>query len=239
MFRDAATNSGGTGSPTTPVPASALNDVILWWCSQDDNTATLALPAGFTLLANGQVSGGLNGEAWMLGYKIAGAAESGSYAGTSDKASRYVCAAASFSGRTADVSIGAITTNAAANASPVSIIAPSLIALEHDDLSAIWIPDTSVAGAGTGFTPPGGWTERVDTNNVESNTGMATKEDVAAGASGTATGTFTMSSGTAGWTALLVRIGAATVPATNRRVGHAAFLRDLEDDTMKWPGHRP
>jgi hypothetical protein len=86
-------------------------------------------------------------------------------------------------------------------------------AVDDDDLLQISFPNTSVdlAGNGSLHTQPATYTERQDVEHtVYGDLAGFTKDNSAAGATGSVSSTFTVSSGTFDSAAYLVRIPSAT-----------------------------
>jgi hypothetical protein len=172
----------------------------------DGTTITLGFPAGFNVFTEVEVT--LDGQTISCGWKRLTAADSGSYTITSDSALDWVCQAAAFSGRDGQLPpvISANATSNSANASPVSVTANGVTAVTGDDLCWIGALDRSIDGGTVTFAPPTDYTERQDTLNGWSAQSIATRDNVSAGATGSITGTATLSTGTAGWASWLVRI---------------------------------
>lgn len=213
-YRDSTTASGTSATPSVAVPAGVqTNDIIILVCTQDGTTAVFQpadYPTGFTELF--QVTLTLDGQVVAVAWKRTTGADSGSYTfgdigvGTG----LWICQAVAFSGRdTGNPPVGTQATSNAANTSPVSINATGVTALLGDDLCWISAPDVTVDLSGTGHTAPASFIEREDDELSFDNLSIATRDNVAAGATGTVTGTFTMTSGTSGWAAYLIRIPAA------------------------------
>lgn len=202
--------SSSTSSLTVPVPASAaIDDIAIIVATVDTAAAvfeTADWPAGFAELAQADVT--RDGQTCAVGWKRLTAADSGIYTFGSPGASIGIIHCLLFSGRHATdppvVSSNAIDNTALTD--PVSIVANGVTAVAGDDLVWISVPDVTASGAGNGHAVPSGYTEQLDTENAFHNMCSATKENVSAGATGTQTGTFSITSGTSGYAAWTVRI---------------------------------
>jgi hypothetical protein len=220
-YRSSTSGTGTSTTLATTVPAGVqADDIVLLATTFDSNTASFSgkWPTGFTQLANGNLTA--DGQAYGLAWKRLTGADSGSYtlsALTGEGAAGWVCQAFAFSGRdTGNPPVNSTpATSNAANTSPVTIAANGVTALAGDDLCWLSYPDVSATGIGNGHTPPAGYTERQDAELGFSNLSGATQDNVSAGATGSVSGTFALTSGTSGWAAILVRIpaGAASTKA--------------------------
>ena len=202
----------GTGSPMSLTwPTVAANDIaqITW-------TVDTSAPGTITY-TNAIVSFGIDvastrdGQSAGVAWKRCTSTESGgtlSVSGTGIGAGNpYVVGVTIFSGRSTSVDPTALSTNnSAANSSPVTATAPSITASSGADLCVSYCPDPSVSGATNTWSYPGGWTERVNTENTFADLTMITQENVSAGATGTVVSTFTLTSGVAGWMAFHVHM---------------------------------
>lgn len=208
--------SGGTGLSVAVPAGAAANDIGIISVTIDDVDATMTV-TGFTAL--GTVSHPtLDGQSTGIFWKRLTGADSGNYTGTFGMAgvtNSWIVEAVLLSGRhLTDPPVHTQATNSTGNTSPVSINATTITALLNDDLIWIGSPDVSVSGAANVFTQPTGYTTLESAENAFSNLYTASKEAVAAGATGTVTGTITLTSGTSGWSAFLIRIPALPVGIT-------------------------
>lgn len=218
-YIDSTTNQGQSATPSVAVPTGmAAGYEVILACAIDALDAAFDVgdwPTGFTELGEVDLTG--DGHSFALGWKRLTGADSGSYTFGSLTAGSpgWVCQAIAFSGRhdTDPPTISTIATNNSANASPVTITANGVTALDGDDLLWIGAPDVRAAGIGNGMTAPSGYTEKEDqestTDGGWANLSMAIKENVSAGATGSVSGSFALTSGSSGWAAALVRIPAA------------------------------
>lgn len=228
-YVDSTTNQGaGETNLSVAVPAGVqANDDVILVVAVDFSTATIEAgdwPTGFLELDEVQLTG--DGQRVAVAWKRLTGADAGTYAigdidnvGSGSTAG-WVVQAIAFRGRhtTNPPVISTSATNNAANASPVTITANGVTALDGDDLLWISAPDVRAAGIGNGHTPPSTYTEAEDqestTDGGWANLSLAYKENVSAGATGTVSGTFALTSGSAGWAAWLVRLPAAAIPAS-------------------------
>lgn len=221
-FESATTNNGGgSDTPSTGVPSGAAAGKTALLLVQADNkvwTLSSGLPTGFTAfpLIDLDISDGARIRAF---WKRLTAADSGSYAfGSQGGFSDWLMCALLFNGRHAtDDPVASASESDAANTSPVTASGNGLTAVAHDDLVFLVCADPSGAGLVNSaplFPTPSGYTSRVNLEDtLTPGTGwnaMAafTKEDVSAGATGSPSSQFTLSSGNAGWGAYHIRIPA-------------------------------
>jgi hypothetical protein len=164
-------------------------------------------PTGFNLLATGALT--LDGQFCSVAAKLATGPESGNYV-VSDTSSRMQLTCIAFSGRQVTTNPTISTTNTVdvnIAPSPANVSANGLTASDGDDLIFIICTDSNNA-SGTptnALTAPSGYTLAQDTQNVDNACGVAYKENVSAGSTGTVTGVFTFTDAAAyvGW---LIRV---------------------------------
>lgn len=218
-YRSSSTNTGNSATPSTAVPVGvAADDIVILVASIDAAAAAFDpadWPAGFTELS--EVGLTLDGQRAAVGWKRPTGADTGSYTfGTLGVSGVWVCEAFAFSGRdtTNPPVVSTAATNNTANANPVTITANGVTAVAGDDLLWMSAPDVNATGIGNGHTPPAGYTERQDTELTFSNLSGATKDNASAGATGSVSGSFALTSGGSGWAAWLIRIPVAGGGAT-------------------------
>lgn len=205
--------SGASATPASP-PGVQENDHILLFGVVDSGAGfTPVLPPEFTPLLLGAVSTP-DGQGCVIGWKRATASEPATYTISPGVTADLTAWTMAFSGRsTRNQPQWTQTLNSSSNASPVSIGAAGITALASDDLLWIAIADQNALNIGTSFTPPGSYTERLDSVNQGAagfnSQSIATQDNVAAGTTGTVTGTFILASGTAGFIAFLFRLPAS------------------------------
>lgn len=233
-LRSSSTNSGSSATPAATVPTGvATDDIIIVVVGIDSSSAAFDsgdLPAGFTEFNETHIT--TDGHTAWIGWKRATGADSGSYTfGNVGASADWIAQAAAFSGRhTTDAP--ACSTTAVSNANnrtPITITANGVTALDNDDLIWASVPDVDTASDGNGHTAPTNYVEKQDAENVWANLSIATRENVAAGATGSIAGTFVTSTGTTdvGWAAWLARIPIAAAAAgqpTMKRGGGVAFM---------------
>lgn len=210
-YRSSSAGSSGGSPVSTSVPAgAAIDDIAILTINADNaNAATYTWPSGFTEIAASAITHDLHGQA--AAWKRLTAADSGTYDVSLSAGNNALLIAALFSGRHAsDPPVLTEAINNSGNSSPISVNATGVTAIDGDDL--VWIGGLDTLGSvGNGCAPPSGYTERQDAGGGAdvSNISLATLDDVAAGATGTVTGTYSLTSSTAGWAAYLIRIPVA------------------------------
>lgn len=218
-YRDSTTNSGSSATPSVAVPAGvAADDIVILVATIDASAANFQAgdwPTGFTELQEADIT--TDGHSAAIGWKRLTGADAGSYTfGNLGASADWIAQACAFSGRhTTDPPVAsAVNIQNTGQASPNTVTATGVTAVEGDDLLWASAPDVTASGDGVGHDPPTNFTEREDAENLWSNLSIATRDNVSAGATGDISGTFTHNN-TAGWAAFLVRIPAAgAAPAT-------------------------
>jgi hypothetical protein len=200
-----------------------------------DGATTVTFPAGFTQLATQARTG--DGQQSAVAWKRLTGADSGTYTVSWTGSNEAMIQAFAFSGRhaTDPPTISTTAGNNTGNTSPVSIAANGVTNLAGDDNLWISAPDIWVGGAWS-HTAPTGYTKQEDTTADFDCLCGATKENVSAGATGTVTGTLTLSGKQASWSAWLVRLPVASggggsrgvfmTPPLNGVGGGGSFFRD-------------
>lgn len=217
-FRSSSGSTGTSATPSTAVPTGVqIGDIVVLVVSADGAAVdfTGKYPTGFT--ESSEVDVTRDGQSVAVAWKRLTAVDTGSYTCASTGSSNdWACAAFAFSGRNAinDPVVTAATNNGA-NTSPITVTATGLAALAGDDLLWISAPDVKNASIGTGHTPPSGYTGQQDIGAGWTYMSGATRDAVGAGATGSVSGTFTISSSDAGWAAFLVRLQPVTVVASD------------------------
>jgi len=232
-YRDSTTASGNSDTPSVSVPAGvASGDIVVLVAAIDASAAvfdTGDYPSGFTELHDVDVT--FDGHSVSVSWKRLTGSDAGSYTfGALGASGDWICQAYAFSGR--DPSNPPTSTSNIQNSSqssPVTVTATGVTALDQDDLLWISAPDVNLNDVGTGHTAPSGYSEKEDAENAWSNLSGATKENVSAGATGSVSGTFTMSGNNCGWAAFLIRIPADTGPAGGYILQEDGFKIALED----------
>lgn len=210
------TGSGNSATPALTKPSVSVGDAVLASISLDfvSNVITLT---GFTQLAQGNITGP-DGHRYYVGWRRIDGTEGATFAASfGSGAGKYLYTMIPLTGRHAvnPPVAGAVTTSIAANASPITITAPAVVAVAGDDILHFVLPDVNADDIGSGFTAWALGAEIVDiegpagVGNLWCNLGVAKAENVAAGSTGTKATTFSLTSGAAGYATLLVRVPAA------------------------------
>lgn len=207
-------SQGNSSTCVCPVTGAGSGDIVILGVSLDVASVTsFGWPSGFTELAKGNLT--VDGHAWGLAWKRLTGTDSGTYTITVSTGGNNVCFAIPLTGRhaTNPPVAGTGTTNNTSNTSPITITAPGVTAIAGDDILHVALPDVSVAGGGNGFSAWALGTEILDVEGPSSalwsNVGVAKAENVGAGATGSKTTTFALSTGASGWWSGLIRVPAA------------------------------
>jgi hypothetical protein len=219
-FRNANIATGESTSPAVASTGVVSGDIAMLYYCMDQSGRTPTWPTGFTQLGIVDLTvadGGHGAFAW----KRAGGSEPGTYTITTDAVSTpdWVCGVSLFSGRhaTNPPVASTLSESDATNASPVTITANGVTAVDQDDLFWLAIPDVSVSAAANVWTPPSTYTIPTNGSGEIEFAALAAAylAAVAAGATGNQAGSLTLTSGTAGWGAWLTRIPAVAGAATS------------------------
>jgi hypothetical protein len=216
--------------PAVPVPNDAgavplqADDIVVWVVVYDATAPAFDPgdpPTGFVELGEVDLAGPDGHTAWV-GYKRLTGADTGTYtfAGSIGSSGKYLSIAVSFRGRhaTNNPEIGTPGSNTSSNASPVTVTADGLTLLAGDDVIFVSVPDVTATDVWTSFTPPTGYTVRTNVGDgvvSEFESGfhqasVAVKENASAGATGSVSGTVTLTGSAAGWIAYHIRIPSAS-----------------------------
>jgi hypothetical protein len=237
-FRSAGTATSGaiaTSSLTPGSPAGlAANDIIIVVVTGDASGNTYTYASGFTALYPSTAISTPDGQTMGVGWKRAVGGDTLTVTRSTTGVS-WVVQAFCWSGR--DVTnppvASTLASNSASNASPTTITANGVTAVLNDDLFWLGILDVTSSGASS-LTQPTGYTSRATTADTVDGFnifGAATKDAVAAGATGTVAGSMTHS-GTSGWFAGLIRIPAAS--GTSYDSSLALALSTLLESAFSW-----
>ena len=240
-YKTSFSATGNSGQPAITIPASsvAAGDVVVLACTADNQAWTLAsfTPTGFTSFREDDLTG--DGQSSQYMWKRATGADTGTYTYSSSigSAADWIVVAVVLSGRhaTDPAAISTAALNNAANANPVTVTANGVTAVAGDDLIMVSAPDVRAANVGNGHSAwPAGFTSRHDIKNAWVNLGVATRENVSAGATGNLAATFNLTSGSAGWAAALIRVPAAAGGGTNASPSSpaATAIGDLVDPSL-------
>lgn len=215
-YRSSTVNAANTNTPNTAVPAGiAANDIAILIAEVDSTSAVFQsadfTSAGFTLLDTASLAA--DGQRTAIGWRRCTGSETGSWTiGDVGVTGDTLCQAILFSGRHTTnppvASTATIVDPAAADTVNFSI--GGITALLDDDILMALLADIGLATPAFNMTVvPTNYTGRTNQTAPWCGGAMATRDAVAAGATGALTGTYTTSSSTnayAGWT---IRIPAA------------------------------
>jgi hypothetical protein len=225
-FRSGAISHGNSRQPSVVLPTGAgapqPGDRAIMIVADDGSAvsgyAQANWPSGFTRSGAGTLTG-VDGQTYAYGYKDLTAADTGSYTFAANALSlpiQWSCAVLFFSGRDAGTAptFTDNPNNSANTGTNIAAPATGVTAASGDDLCWALATDTNTSGGYNGATAPtspGTWTKQIDGENPVgwSAIAAATRDNVAAGATGTVTGHFALSGGSSGFTALLARLPAA------------------------------
>lgn len=212
------TNQGNGGTPSIAVPSGvAAGDIVVLVIQRDVAGATFTWPTGFTQLKDIDQTG--DGGSVGIAWKRLTGADAGTYTfGATVGSAAWLMAAVPLTGRHATdpptISTDNIVNTTAG--SPRTITANQVTAVDGDDILFISVPDVTTSGGGNGHSSwTAGYTEIVDAENTIgggndwNNVAIAKAENVGAGATGSKTVTFTMSAGSCGFAAWLLRVPAS------------------------------
>lgn len=228
-YKTSGANSGtGTSVTVTLGAAPADNDIIVMLASMDYPDKTITFPAGFTSLAQGNITGP-DGHNYAVAWKRAVSEGTTFACGGDTDGADYTVQVFTFDGRhTVDPPvIGTVTVNTSSNSSPVTVTAPAVTAVAGDDILWIGVADTSGHDIGGAFAAPTDYTERQDTMFGWNTVSGASRDNVSAGSTGSISGTLTLSSGTSGWASALIRIPAAAAAGDAVPVCWAQYRRRM------------
>lgn len=209
-FGNAQSATGSDTTPTVTKPTgTASNDIVIAANTYDSSSLTNAWNNSLTNLR--QDTNTLDGQRTASAWKRAGGAEPSSYTSTINSAVSWAIGALNLTGRStsSDPEISSASVNNSGNSSPVTLTANGVTALAGDDLVWIAASDCTDTAGPNVFTPPTGYTTRVDVEGAFTRLMIATQDNVSAGATGTVSGSLTLSAGTAAWAAQLIRVPAA------------------------------
>ena len=209
-YRDSTVVTVANADPSVAVPSGVqAGDIVILAYSADQASydPSSYWPSGFTELSH--YNNTLDGHSTGTAYKRLTGADSGTYTlGGLTGCGSTILIAVAFSGR--HVSNNPVdstdATDDTGNSSPVTVTANGVTAVDADDLLWVGGLDKTAGICVTSCAPPSGFTECEDSSYIWASISTAYKENVAAGATGTVAGTFTLSVLTAGWVAWVIRI---------------------------------
>jgi hypothetical protein len=198
------------------VPAGAqVDDWALLAFEHDATAPTTTWPSGFVQLANDLVctaDGGRSGCAWKR--LTSGDISGGTFTVTASSGTQnWTLGCGLWSGRDTSGSPVAVTTDqdTPQSAPSVSIISGDITASLGDDIAFWSAPDTGSNTVWVGHAPPTNYTEALDFTNGWASLALFYRDNVAAGATGALTSTFSISGHSSGYGTWLVRMPAAGV----------------------------
>jgi hypothetical protein len=213
-YVDSTTGTGNSATPSVAVPTgTAAGQIALLFLTTDSPTTQIDAgdePTGFTVFNQVDMTGD-GGHAAALWKRLTGA-DAGSYTfGNLSIASEYTLQCILFDGRHAtDPPVATQNVQNTPQSSPITVTATGVTAVAGDDLAWASSPDVTAVDVGNGHDAPSGFTEVEDAEGADwTNLSIAYQANVSAGATGDISGTFNLTSNTAGWVAYLVRVPAA------------------------------
>jgi hypothetical protein len=229
-FRAAASNAGsGTSLVVTKPTGTASGDVLMaFWNNAGSGSSTITWPSGFTEEANANM---VTPDTTTIrcASKTAGGSEPADYTITSSTNDACTAAILAFSGRDTGAAITPVVTNNTSTlSSPITVSLTGVTAANGDDL--IWMASPSLTGTNPGtYTAPASFTERVDVAHTQySSMGIATRDNVSAGATGNIDGTLTGSSN-AGYGGFVINLAASGGGGSTSHI-YAAYLSMLRSN---------
>lgn len=199
MLVQSAIAAATSAAPTVTLPSAPRAGELIIWAASIGAGNTPVVPAGFTTLLGPSSTTTPDTQGFVVGYKFAGNAETGTYTGSASGSDLVVCMACVLTGRLAGPPQATLVTNQTANASPYSATATGITALEGDDLVSIvhWIRNASGGGSDT-VAKPTGFFDQQQLPNSWMGIDLAVKPGVAAGATGAVTSTVTLTGAATG-----------------------------------------
>lgn len=220
-FRSAATTAHGSTDWTANAPSGVTaGDREIALVSQDNAGATVTFPSGFGTPQSADLSGPDSQTVWVAERVVAGG---DSYAFTSSTSNSGVTHILAFSGRHASTAstFGTATQNTTSNSSPISASCNGVTAASGDDVALVLGIDITSSGATANWTtPPTSYTQGSTSSSGLGCALTCYRENVGSGATGSLTGTITLSAGNAGYGGYAIAIpssggGGGSNPANN------------------------
>lgn len=213
----------GDGSCTATVPSGVTTGDLLYAAFGVDRfAATVTPPAGWTQIANADLSGP-DGTTFRIFRRVADGTEGATQKWLSSSGARSVGVIMVNLGGRASVSpetFAQSTLNTSANSSPITMTAAGGTAASGDDLLVFYTTDNTAGSMVWSASTPTGLTSR-QLGNVDDGTLMLalfTKDAQSAGATGNMVSTATLTSGTgqAGWASVVVAVKTPSAAFTSR-----------------------
>jgi hypothetical protein len=221
-FRSSSTSTfNGTGTLTATAPAGVQAGDRLLAMIVMDSTVSFTAATGWTSIGTASNSSPDGQSVEFFEKKNATGSDLYNFTSPNTGGCKVVCAA--FSGRNnVTAAVLQTTINTTSNATPVSVGLAGVTATALADICCFAQLDQTVQTDVWGFAPPGGYTEREDSNSADWITStLFTQDAVSAGTTGTLTATATRSSGTgnAGWSGVVINLPAGTAATTFTLMG--------------------
>ncbi|MDQ0755116.1 PKD domain-containing protein [Arthrobacter sp. B3I4] len=196
----ATTASATTASSTVTLnkPAGAAAGDVLVASITADLAPTATAPAGWTAIVNGLGinSSSSSGAKVFSYYHVVGTSDPGSYSWTLSTAVKWGAGVTAYRGVNNTTPLdSSVATAVNTSYSATSITAPSITTASN---GAMLIGGVGFDSGSPGATPPSGWTERWEASGGQIGE-AADKPQATAGASGTATWTFSTAKAVAVW----------------------------------------
>ena len=201
----------------------ATDDLVILYVTGYHNggALTVTFPAGFTVVtADNFLMSAPDGVTGKWAWKIATGSEPATYdvlIGGSATLYEAEGTAVAFTGvnTTTPIAASAVTTNTTGNSTPILVALTGVTAVANGAVAYYAILDETSGSSTWSFTPPSGYTERVDVNQPWAAATLATLDNTSAGATGTLTSTATRNTGsdTAGFAGWVIAINPSSTAA--------------------------
>ncbi|MBN3498321.1 discoidin domain-containing protein [Arthrobacter pascens] len=223
-----ATTASTTVALTKPAGATA-GDVLVASFTADKNP-TVAVPAGWTAIVNGlSISSGARVFAY---YRVVGSADPATYTWTLSTAVKWGAGVTAYRGVDTTTPLdSAVATAVSTTYRATSIAVPSVTTASN---GAMLVGGLGFDSSTPGTTPPTGWTERWETVAGGQIAEQADRTQTTAGASGTATWTFSSAKAVAAWRTALKPAG-TVVPPPDPTAPVASFTATPTSGTVPLP----
>lgn len=217
-FRSSAfTVFTGASSGAATMPAGVVaGDWLVAFLSIDNVAVDATGPTGWSQVAGSPIHNSApDSQSAQCWTRLANGNEASerTWTGMSATVDQAIIVAA-FSGRGTGTPLVQTTQNTTANASPVAAGNTGITALEGDDIASCWLGDSNGVTGWTGVAPSN-YIEREDRDTIWVPQYLATRDGVAAGATGTLTMTWTNVGNTTGWAGFVLAIPAGGAGANN------------------------
>ncbi|WP_240459839.1 PKD domain-containing protein, partial [Arthrobacter pascens] len=228
-LRSSRTASTETATTTVSLPAPtgrAAGDVLVASFTADKNPTT-TVPAGWTAITNGLNIG--SGARVFAYYRVAGSSDPGTYSWTLSTAVKWGGGISAYTGVNTTTPLDSTVASAVnATFSATSIAVPGVSTASN---GALLIGGLGFDSSTPAATAPTGWTERFETSGGQV-AEQADRTQPAAGASGTATWTFSSAKAVAAWRTALKPAGTGTPPPPGPTAPVASFTASPTTGTV-------